>query len=121
MDRFRKNWQDACREVINRSAREIQCAYWWAQIENPKVLFQDLGTPGVVFAQYDGKLQVAALAAAPTELRATMERYEEEMWRTGKLMAGRQSMRMILDHFKNGHSEERALQRAPPPGPPLAR
>ena len=95
MDTFRKNWQDARREVINRSAREIQCAHRWAQIENPKVTFDQLETPGRVLEQWDAKILVEALNAAEgiPDLFRELRREEDRIHKLGPgcELSGRQA------------------------------
>ena len=68
--------------------------------EDLNVTYEQLADPGVIFAHYDGKLQVAAIEAAPPDLKRELLRLEEKLWAEGKLMAGRQSMRLILEDFK---------------------
>ena len=81
--------------------RKRLCAIYWRAIEDVEnVSFDDLGDPGRVLEHYDGKVHVAVLDAVGPALRRKIARVEAELWKAGKFMSGRQSLRMVYDHFK---------------------
>ena len=101
MKSFKEKWAEVRREVVNRSGRIKLADVWWRQIEDvTKFTFEDLAVPGKVFEQYDGKIFVAAVNSVDEELKRKILRMEEQSYKTGVRLSGRQTLRLILEHFR---------------------
>ena len=90
---------------------------------NLNISFDDLSNPGAVFEQYDGKIHVAALKSVSGNLKRKILRVEQQLYKQGIDMAGRQSLRMIYSHFKTDKVSKQLfnvthLQQLPYPGDP---
>ena len=95
---FKQAWMDTRREVVYKSGRKPLASKWWRQIET--LTFDELATPGRIFEHYDGKVHAAALKCVPEHLKRKITRVEDELYKRGIDMAGRQSLRMIFDNYK---------------------
>ena len=59
-----------------------------------------LEEPGEALRQYDAKILAAALKSTTGPLHRRIRRIQQEMYKQGKYMSGRQSLRLVLEEFQ---------------------
>ncbi len=97
---FRKWRMDVTDEVVAASTRPQRTFEWMMKVSEAGITYEDLRSPGDDMATLDAKLASALAFNASPEFQKTLQTRKAEALREGRMVAGRQILFMIDQHFK---------------------
>ncbi len=97
---YRKWRMDVTDDMVAASTRPQKTFEWMMKVSDPGVTYDDLRYPGDDMATLDAKLASALAHNASPEFQKTLQTRKAEALRDGRMVAGRQILFMIDQHFK---------------------